>query len=84
MTQAVYRYVATRDDVAADVRTAHAQLELAIASLLSWRENVLPLLAANVTTALKAYEVGAYVRSERCRVSRQKSARSSCSLRSKA
>jgi cobalt-zinc-cadmium efflux system outer membrane protein len=58
MTQAAFRYVTVRDDVATEVRIAREQLEQALGSLLPWREKVLPLLDANVTSALKAYESG--------------------------
>lgn len=58
MTQAAFRYVSVRDDVATEVRVAREQLEQALGSLLPWREKVLPLLDANVTSALKAYESG--------------------------
>jgi len=58
MTQAAFRYVAVRDDVATEVRVAREQLEQALGSLLPWRERVLPLLEANVTSAMKAYESG--------------------------
>lgn len=58
MKQAAFRYVAVRDDVASEVRTSHAQLEQALASLVPWRENVLPLLEANVVSAMKSYQSG--------------------------
>jgi cobalt-zinc-cadmium efflux system outer membrane protein len=58
ITQAAFRYVAVRDDVVSDVQLAREQLEQALGSLLPWREKVLPLLDANVTSALKAYESG--------------------------
>ena len=58
MTQAAFRYVAVRDDVGTEVRVAREQLEQALGSLLPWREEVLPLLDANVVSAVKAYESG--------------------------
>ena len=58
MNQAAFRYVALRDDVATEVRIAREQLAQALGSLLPWREQVLPLLDANVTSAMKAYESG--------------------------
>jgi len=58
MTQAAFRYVAVRDDVATEVRVAHEQLGQALGSLGPWREKVLPLLEANVTSLMKAYESG--------------------------
>jgi cobalt-zinc-cadmium efflux system outer membrane protein len=58
LTQASFRYVTVRDDVATEVRLAREQLEQALASLVPWREKVLPLLDANVTSAMKAYESG--------------------------
>ena len=58
ITQAAFRYVAVRDDVVSDVQLAREQLEQALGSLLPWREKVLPLLDANVTSALRAYESG--------------------------
>jgi cobalt-zinc-cadmium efflux system outer membrane protein len=58
MTQAAFRYVTVRDDVATEVRIAREQLEQALGSLIPWRDKVLPLLDANVTSAMKAYESG--------------------------
>ncbi len=58
ITQSAFRYVAVRDDITTEVRLARGQLEQALDSLLPWREKVLPLLEANVTSALKAYESG--------------------------
>ena len=58
MTQAAFRYVAVCDDVATEVQLAREQLEQALGSLLPWREKVLPLLDANLTSAMKAYQSG--------------------------
>jgi cobalt-zinc-cadmium efflux system outer membrane protein len=58
INQASFRYLAVRDDVATEVRIAREQLEQALTSLLPWREKVLPLLDANVVSAMKAYESG--------------------------
>ena len=58
MTQAAFRYVAVRDDVATEVRLAHEQLQQATSSLVPWRQSVLPLLDANVTSAMKAFQSG--------------------------
>lgn len=58
MSQATFRYVAVRDDVTTEVWLAHQQLEQGLGSLVVWREKVLPLADANLTSALKAYESG--------------------------
>lgn len=57
--QATMRNLAVREDVLTDVRVAHAQLTQAQASLSPWRDKVVPLLEANVRTAMVAYESGA-------------------------
>lgn len=58
MTQVVFRYVAVRDDVTAEVTIAREQLAQALGSLGPWRDEILPLLDANVISATKAYESG--------------------------
>ncbi len=58
MTQAAFRYVAVRDDVASEVHLAREQLDQALESLVPWREKLLPLLDANVASAMKAYASG--------------------------
>lgn len=58
LQQAAFRYVAVRDDVVTEVRVAREQLEAALASLVPWRETILPLLDANVASAMRAYEAG--------------------------
>ena len=58
LSQAAFRYVMVRDDVATEVKLAREQLAQALASLTPWRERILALLDANVTSSLKAYESG--------------------------
>jgi len=58
LSQAAFRYVMVRDDVATEVRLAREQLAQALASLAPWREKILVLLAANVTASLRAYQSG--------------------------
>jgi outer membrane protein, heavy metal efflux system len=58
MKQAAFRYVAVRDDVTTEVRVARELLAQALGSLVPWREGVLPLLEANVISAMRAYESG--------------------------
>ncbi|CAN5922733.1 TolC family protein [soil metagenome] len=58
LSQAAFRYVMVRDDVATEVKLAREQLAQALASLAPWRERILALLDANVTSSLRAYESG--------------------------
>ncbi len=58
LSQAAFRYVMVCDDVATEVKVAREQLTQALASLAPWREQILPLLDANVTSALRAQASG--------------------------
>ncbi len=58
LSQAAFRYVMVRDDVATEVRLAREQLAQALASLAPWREKILVLLDANVASSLRAYQSG--------------------------
>ncbi len=58
LSQAAFRYVMVRDDVATEVKLAREQLAQSLASLTPWRERILVLLDANVTSSLRAYESG--------------------------
>lgn len=58
LSQAAFRYVMVRDDVATEVKLAREQLAQALASLAPWRERILPLFEANLSTSLRAQASG--------------------------
>lgn len=58
LEQASFRYLAVRDDVITAVRSARIQVDQAVASLLPWRQEVIPLLAANVDVQTRALKRG--------------------------
>jgi outer membrane protein, heavy metal efflux system len=53
-----WSYLATRQQVVSDVRIAHDELQMALASHQPWAKNIVPLQERNVAAAMQAYEVG--------------------------
>lgn len=57
--QATFRYLLVRDDIVTELRIAREQLDQALASLGPWTDDIIPLLDANVRSAMRAFESGA-------------------------
>lgn len=59
LERAAWSYLALREQVVTDVRVAHEELVMALASRAPWTRDIVPLQETNVRAAMRAYESGA-------------------------